>query len=432
MLAARNQAERYAKAIPDGWPPFLITVDVGYSLELFADFSLTGKNYAQFPDRNTYRILLHELTSSTARDRLRSVWLDPLSLDPTRISARVTRGVASKLAELAKDLEETHAPASVAGFLMRCIFTSFAEDVHLLRANSWTDLLESLRGDISNFCPMVESLWQTMNSGGFSPILREHVLRFNGGLFESTEALPVTSTQLELLIRASNADWKDVEPSIFGTLLERALDKKERHRLGAHYTPREYVERLVVPTVIQPLRNDWKTVQAAAVKLARDGDPNGALETVRNFRKSLCNLRVLDPACGSGNFLYVTLEHLKRLEGEVIETLEQLGETQLVLHETGLTVDPHQLLGLELNPRAAIITDLVLWIGYLQWYFRTWGASTSMRRHFMMLSIATAPAVVGKKQRRPPKAVDADRFIRKASTMDLLKLPKSRSCSRCH
>ncbi len=377
MLAARNQAERYAKAIPEGWPPFLITVDVGYSIELFADFSLTGKNYAQFPDRNTYRILLDELASSTVRDRLRSVWLDPLSLDPTRISARVTRSVASKLAELAKDLEETHAPASVAGFLMRCIFTSFAEDVHLLRANSWTDLLESLRADISNFCPAVESLWQSMNTGGFSPVLREHVLRFNGGLFESTEALPVTPTQLELLIRASKADWKDVEPSIFGTLLERALDKEERHRLGAHYTPREYVERLVVPTVIQPLRDDWKSVQATAVKLARDSDSNGALEIVRNFRKSLCNLRVLDPACGSGNFLYVTLEHLKRLEGEVIEMLEQLGETQFVLHETGLTVDPHQLLGLELNPRAAIITDLVLWIGYLQWYFRTWGASTT-------------------------------------------------------
>ncbi len=208
MLAARNQAERYAKAVHDGWPPFLITVDVGYSIELFADFSLTGKNYSQFPDRNTYRVLLHELTSSTVRDRLRAVWLDPLSLDPTRISARVTRAVAGKLAELARDLEQTHPPASVAAFLMRSIFTSFAEDVHLLPANSWTDLLESLRGDLSNFRPMVESLWRTMNDGGFSPILRQHVLQFNGGLFETVEALPVTSSQLELLIRASQADWK--------------------------------------------------------------------------------------------------------------------------------------------------------------------------------------------------------------------------------
>jgi hypothetical protein len=375
MLAARYQAEQYAKAIPHGWPPFLIVVDVGYSIELYADFSLTGKNYAQFPDRNTYRIRLHDLAEPAILARLGSIWLDPISLDPARISARVTREVAKKLAELAIDLEQTHEPASVAGFLMRCIFTSFAEDVRLLPENSWTKLLESLRGDVANFCPMVQSLWETMNSGGFSPILREHVLRFNGGLFETVEALPVTSSQLDLLIRASKADWKEVEPAIFGTLLERALDKDERHRLGAHYTPREYVERLVVPTIIEPLRDDWKTVQATAVTLARAGNIDAALETLGDFRRSLCSLTVLDPACGSGNFLYVTLEHLKRLEGEVIETLESLGEKQFVLAETGFTVDPHQLLGLELNPRAAVITDLVLWIGYLQWYFRTWGAS---------------------------------------------------------
>jgi len=197
MLAARNQAERYAKAVPeDGWPPFLVIVDVGFSIELYADFSLTGKNYAQFPDRNTFRILLTELSTSTVQERLRAVWLDPLSLDPTRISARVTRGVAEKLAELARDLEETHDPARVAGFLMRCIFTSFAEDVHLLPPDSWTDLLEDLGAHIDDFCPTVESLWTSMNSGGFSPILRQHVLHFNGGLFETVEALPVNAPSL--------------------------------------------------------------------------------------------------------------------------------------------------------------------------------------------------------------------------------------------
>ena len=375
MLAARYQAERYAKAIPDGWPPFLVIVDVGHSIELYADFSLTGKNYTQFPDRNSYRIMLPELNSAVVRDQLRAAWLDPLSLDPARISARVTREVAEKLAELARDLENDHKPVLVSSFLMRCIFTSFAEDVHLLPEKSWTRLLESLRGDVTNFCPMVESLWQSMNSGGYSTIVRQHVLRFNGGLFETVEALPVNASQLELLIQASKADWKDVEPAIFGTLLERALDKDERHRLGAHYTPREYVERLVIPTIVQPLRDDWKTVQATAVTHARAGNTDAAVEAVRDFRRALCRLTVLDPACGSGNFLYVTLEHLKRLEGEVIEALESFGETQFVLAETGATVDPHQLLGLELNPRAGVITDLVLWIGYLQWHFRTFGAS---------------------------------------------------------
>jgi len=285
--------------------------------------------------------------------------------------------VAAQLAELARDLEHTYEPGRVASFLMRCIFTSFAEDAHLLPSHSWTDLLESLRSNLAHFQPMVESLWQTMNNGGFSPILREHILRFNGGLFEAVEALPVNEAQLDLLIRASKAEWKDVEPAIFGTLLERALDSEERHRLGAHYTPREYVERLVVPTIIQPLREDWKNIQTAAVTLTRAGNVEAAREAVRDFRRTLCRLTVLDPACGSGNFLYITLEHLKRLEGEVVEALEQLGDTQTVLAGTGLTVDPHQLLGLELNPRAAVITDLVLWIGYLQWYFRTWGPSAT-------------------------------------------------------
>mgnify|MGYP000538398236 FL=1 len=82
---------------------------------------------------------------------------------------------------------------------------------------------------------------------------------------------------------------------------------------------------------------------------------------------------MLDPACGSGNFLYVTLEHLKRLEGEVLETFDNLGDTQARLEMAGATVDPHQFRGLEVNPRAATIAEMVLWIGYLQWHFRTRG-----------------------------------------------------------
>ena len=379
MLRARNQAEQYAKALPasDGWPPFLIVVDVGYSIELFADFSGTGKAYVPFPDSLTHRILLADLESELIRTRLRTIWLDPLALDPSRISARVTRDVASQLANLARDLEREHPPEAVASFLMRCIFTFFAEDIHLLPKDSFCNLLATLQDDLQNFKPMVESLWQTMNAGGFSPILREHVLRFNGGLFESVEALTLNRRQFGLLRLAAAAEWKDVEPAIFGTLLERALGERERHRLGAHYTPRAYVERLVITTVVEPLRQDWRDVQAAALTLERAGKTKQAIAVLTEFRRRLCSIEVLDPACGSGNFLYVTLEHLKRLEAEINDALESLGESQQALHETGLTVDPHQLRGIELNPRAAAITDLVLWIGYLQWYFRTWGASST-------------------------------------------------------
>ena len=130
----------------------------------------------------------------------------------------------------------------------------------------------------------------------------------------------------------------------------------------------------MLPTVIDPLRGAWRDIQAAALLLAGEGKLNDAAGLVRDYHHRLCRIRVLDPACGSGNFLYVTLEHLKRLEGEVLDTLAQLGDTQGRLEAEGLSVDPHQFLGLEINPRAAAIAEMVLWIGYLQWHFRTRGA----------------------------------------------------------
>jgi hypothetical protein len=375
MVAARGQAERYAKALPvsEGWPPFIIVVDVGRSIELFADFSLTGKAYLQFPGSRNFRILLEDLDKQEIRDRLRAVWLDPHSLDPSRERAKVTRQVAARLATLARNLELKYTPKEVAEFLTRCIFTSFAEDVGLLPNRGWSALLESLREDVENFPRMVEALWKTMNDGGFSPILRSDILQFNGGLFESTNALPLTRDQLYLLVETAESRWRDVEPAIFGTLLERALDPAERHALGAHYTPRAYVERLVLPTVVEPLRDDWRSAQAVITQQVLAGDEGAAIETTIQFHRQLCAVRVLDPACGSGNFLYVALEHMKRLEGEVLETLHSLGRSQEALEHMGLTVDPHQFLGIELNPRAAVLADLVLWIGYLQWHFRTRG-----------------------------------------------------------
>ena len=203
------------------------------------------------------------------------------------------------------------------------------------------------------------------------------VLRFSGKLFKEPGAdgyvLLLTPVQIDQLIAAAKSNWREVEPAIFGTLLERALEPTERHALGAHYTPRAYVERLVLPTVVEPLRADWANVQAAAVVLATDGKLEEARAEVRKFHHQLCTVRVLDPACGSGNFLYVTLEHLKRLEGEVLNQLQALGETQDKLGWEGETVTLQQLRGIELNERAATVAELVLWIGYLQWHIRTRG-----------------------------------------------------------
>ncbi|MEJ7577794.1 MAG: type IIL restriction-modification enzyme MmeI, partial [Pyrinomonadaceae bacterium] len=376
MRAARGQAEQYVRALPveEGNPPFVVVVDVGYSIELYADFSRAGKTYVPYPDARKHRILLADLNAEANRELLRLIWTDPLALDPSRRSARVTKEVAERLAALATSLERAgHKTESVANFLMRAIFTMFAEDVRLLPANGFTSLLESLRGNTAIFPDMLGALWATMNTGGFSTVLKEKLLRFNGGLFEETDALPVSPEQLALLIEASRADWRDVEPAIFGTLLESALDPRERHNLGAHYTPRAYVERLVLPTVVEPLREEWNETLAAAVVQAKAGDTRSAAEEVKAFHRRLCKVRVLDPACGTGNFLYVTLEHLKRLEGEVLDALHEFGEAQGILEDAGMTVDPGQLLGLEVNPRAAAIADLVLWIGYLQWHFRTRG-----------------------------------------------------------
>ena len=374
MVRARGQAEGYAKALPveDGWPPFLIVVDVGHVFELYADFTRSGKAYTPFPDPRSFRITLAHLAEEAARATLRAVWLDPSSLDPTRRSAKVTREVAARLAELAKSFEGAgHAPKSVADFLMRCLFTMFAEDVGLIPAQSFTEMLKSLEGAAAKFQPMAKSLWEHMNRGGFSSELRETLWRFNGGLFESPDALSVTEDQLALLIEAAQSDWKDVEPAIFGTLLERALDPAERHKLGAHYTPRAYVERLVLPTVVEPLRRDWRNVQAAALTLTKQGKIKKAVKVLQGFHQDLCRVRVLDPACGSGNFLYVTLEHMKRLEGEVLNALAELDERQAHLEFEGHAVAPEQFFGIEINPRAAAIAEMVLWIGHLQWHFRT-------------------------------------------------------------
>lgn len=379
MLAAKGQAELYAKNLPitEGWPPFLVIVDVGHSIELYADFSRSGKTYVAFPDALTHRIPLRHIAKEEVRERLRLVWTDPLSLDPSKRSAKVTREVAEQLADLAKSLERSgHKPEIVAHFLMRCIFTMFAEDVGLLPKESFRTLLEGRRGKVQTFPDMIRSLWTAMDRGDFSPILEKKLLRFNGQLFADPNALPLTDAQLELLISAAKADWKAVEPAIFGTLLERALDPIERHKLGAHYTPRAYVERLVIPTIVEPLREEWSAVQAAAVTLAKASKLDEAREEIQGFLKQLCSVTVLDPACGSGNFLYVTLEHMKRLEGEVRDVLRGFGEKQEVFEGIGLTIDPHQLLGIELNPRAAAIAELVLWIGYLQWHFRTFGERT--------------------------------------------------------
>ncbi|RLQ88470.1 class I SAM-dependent DNA methyltransferase [Notoacmeibacter ruber] len=377
MIAARRQAEDYARALPvsHGYPPFILVVDVGNVIEMFADFSGQGKNYAHFPDRRSYRIAMDDLRDEEVQQRLAAIWLDPHSLDPARRSAEVTRDIAERLAKIARRLEGKHEPGAVAEFLMRCLFTMFAEDVDLIPRHSFENLLETLKDKPEQFVPAMEHLWKVMNAGGYEPRLMTPLKTFNGSLFKNARALPLDGDAISELWIAAKRDWRDVEPAIFGTLLERALDKRERSKLGAHYTPRAYVERLVVPTIIEPLRADWELVQASVKGLHEKGQDDKAIAAVKAFHHKLCTTRVLDPACGTANFLYVSLELMKRLEGEVLEALDDLGEDAPKFAMEGETVGPRQFFGLEINPRAVAIADLVLWIGYIKWQLKTNGLS---------------------------------------------------------
>lgn len=196
----------------------------------------------------------------------------------------------------------------------------------------------------------------------------QRLLRFNGHFFANAEVPPLETADLRVLHEAAAADWRYVEPTIFGTLLTRALDPQERHRLGAEYTPREYVERVVRQTVDVPLRERWAPVQAHAAELAaskRKKDRDAALGELREFHKWLRGLRFLDPACGSGNFLYVTLHMVKRLELEVLRAIEEItGNPELGIEEVG----PGQFHGIEIKPWAREIAELTLWIGYHQFW----------------------------------------------------------------
>ena len=382
MLRAKGQAEQYARELParEPSPPFLIVCDIGFCFDLYADFSGTGRHYAQFPDREGFRVYLADLRRNDVRERLATIWREPLSLDPARRRVEVTREIAQLLARLARDLERARPADTVATFLMRCVFCMFAQSVGLLASrHAFTELLELCAAHPASFVGLVGELWRRMDEGGYSTSLHADVHRFNGGLFAPgphgpIEPLPLDVDQIRLLIGAAKRDWAEVEPAIFGTLLENALDPAQRGQLGAHFTPRAFVERLVLPTVMAPLRTQWDGFKAAADAQLAAGRRDAAAAVLREFQAKLSQVRVLDPACGTGNFLYVTMELMKRLEGEVLDALANVlpGEgDRLAL--AGAGVDPHQFLGLEKNPRAVPVAELVLWIGWLQWHFRTRG-----------------------------------------------------------
>lgn len=383
MKSAFHQAIDYARALPEK-PPFIITCDVGGAFDIWQGFSEswvgTFADYGDYESRR--RVPLADLRKPEVIALFIDIFNNPQNRNPERIAALVTREAAKPLADLARQLEHQHSQdraGDIAEFLMRCIFTMFAEDVVLLRRGIFTEFLGKCLDDPKQFKSGIESFWRLMDKGG-EMAMEGKILHFNGHLFENAIAFDLSREQIETLLEAAQKDWRKVEPAIFGTLLERALDTQERKKLGAHYTPRAYVERLVNPVVMEPLVERWQLVQgeveaclekseAAKAQATQTRERNKAIAALEGFLQELQEVNVLDPACGTGNFLYVTMDLMKRLEDEVLARLVDItGVEQLRL---GLNqVNPSQFLGIEINPRAAAIADLVIWIGYLQWHFR--------------------------------------------------------------
>jgi hypothetical protein len=369
MRKAFGQARLYAAWVGRP-PPYLLALDVGRTLMIWDRWS---GSYGDFHAGR--RISLASLADHPEEIALlRDIWTDPSVRDPRARAARVTREIAGQLGRLAASLERRgHDPEVVARYLMRCVFTMFAEDVGLLQDEPFTTALVRLRDDPADFASAMEELWAAMDEGRRFGLRR--LLRFNGHFFKERAALPMVGDDLEVLLAAAAADWRDVEPAIFGTLLVRALDPKERHRLGAEYTPREYVERLVRPTVEDPIRARWTRVQAEVLQLRNRKRPDEklALQRLREFHGWLRGLKFLDPAMGSGNFLYVTMAVVKRIELEVFRAIEEItGNPDLTLEE----VQPDQFHGIEVKPWARELAELTLWIGYHQFWLEHHGGRT--------------------------------------------------------
>lgn len=375
LRKAYGQARTYAGSVDGGPPPYVMVLDVGRNLLLWDRWSgaYGGFNAAT----RIFLPTLHE--NSDAIVLLRDVFENPDARNPNIESANVTKDIAEQLANLAASLEDRgYEQERIARFLIRCVFTMFAEDTGLIPDYPFTHAIDEIGFESpEEFGVALASLWRAMDEG--SRFGLKKFLRFNGHFFRDQEVLPLTKQDLGVLRLAADSRWDMVEPSIMGTLLVRALDREERHRLGAEFTPREYVERVVRPTVEEPIRERWTAVQAEVLQLrnpagkterTRRDHERQARERLRDFHTWLRGLSFLDPACGSGNFLYVTLAIVKQIELEVLRAIEEItGAPELAVEEVG----PWQFHGIEVKHWAREIAELSLWIGYHQWWRRTHG-----------------------------------------------------------
>ena len=362
--AAFNQLRQYALALEN--PPLLIVSDM-------ARFRIRT-NWTNSVSL-THEFGLDDLADAATRDKLKWAMSDPERLRPGESRQALTERAAATFAVLAQSLRGCgHEPQAVAHFVNRLVFCMFAEDVGLLPADMFTRMLQQARRQPEEFATMARTLFGAMATGGLVGF--ETVAWFNGGLFDDDVALPLEKSEIETTLEAAALDWSEIDPSILGTLFERGLDPDKRSQLGAHYTDRDKIMRIVEPVVVRPWIADWESVKeeivgrlqratAARSKAARTQQRGQAERRLRAFLERLREFTVLDPACGSGNFLYLALHALKDLEHRVQLEAEAMG-----FQRAFPAVGPANVRGIEINAYAAELARVSVWIGEIQWMRR--------------------------------------------------------------
>lgn len=361
MQAALRQLQLYSLALES--PPLLIVSDFD-TIEIHTAF----QNAVQ--ERHVMR--LDELADPDKRQLLKWAFDDPERLRPKRTRNQITAEAAGQFADLAFQLRDTgHEPHKVAHFLNKLLFCMFAEDAGLLRSNMFSELTETGVEHPEHFDTFLKQLFRAMQTGG--SFGREIIDWFNGGLFDGDETIPLRLAQIRRLRDLAHMDWSQIEPAIFGTLFERGLDPSKRSQLGAHYTDPQSIMRLVNPTIVEPLLERWRATKAVIAHemermekvkspQARKNRLKAAEDAFFGYLEMLRNFRVLDPACGSGNFLYLSLQALKSLEHRANVEAEALG-----LRRQNPVVGPEAVQGIELNGYAAELARVTVWIGEIQW-----------------------------------------------------------------
>ena len=329
-----------------------------------------------FPGMETvlHQIPIARLHEPAHLELLQNAFFNPNALRPDRSVAQVTEETAALFHHIVTDLEQTAGEQTAADrerlarHLNRIVFCLYAQDAGLLPAGLFSDLLRQniRRPELANRA--IANLFQQMAHGGIFGA--NEIPHFNGDLFRNAEPVALSPSALQRLAEAAGKNWRNIEPSIFGALFERALDAAKRTYLGAHYTSAADIMLVVDPVVMAPLRREWQAARQNIDALLDDANADDAAANAANaraaldtFRRRLASVTVLDPACGSGNFLYIALRELLDLEKQVIDYAAARG-----WHGLTPLVQPNQMLGIELEHYAAELARTALWIGYIQWH----------------------------------------------------------------